>query len=402
MKMQGIEGEGMDSLEQAIQNSAKQVVLWRRHLHEHPELAFCEYDTSQFVYDTLQSFSGLLVSRPTKTSVMARLIGKRPGKVVAFRADMDALPIQEENDFPFASKNPGVMHACGHDGHTAILLATASVLCQFQHVLTGEVRFLFQHAEELFPGGAKEMVAAGVMRDVDVVVGAHLWSTLPVGQVALASGPLMAAPDTFEITVLGQGGHAADPHETIDPIVIGAQIVTNLQQIVSRSIDPFDPLVVSVTQFHAGTADNVIPKTAKLVGTVRSFDLAMREQVADRMEQITKGICVAHGADYCFAFHNGYRPVINDPQVTNHLEQILISSFGRDAIVKANQTMGGEDFSAFLQAAPGAFFFIGAANPEKGITFPHHHPRFTVDEDALLIGVKAYVQIAFALGKHQS
>ncbi|MGG1657803.1 amidohydrolase, partial [Geobacillus thermopakistaniensis] len=209
-------------------------------------------------------------SRPTKTSVMARLIGQQPGRVVAIRADMDALPIQEENTFEFASKNPGVMHACGHDGHTAMLLGTAKIFSQLRDDIRGEIRFLFQHAEELFPGGAEEMVQAGVMDGVDVVIGTHLWSPLERGKIGIVYGPMMAAPDRFFIRIIGKGGHGAMPHQTIDAIAIGAQVVTNLQHIVSRYVDPLEPLVLSVTQFVAGTAHNVLPGEVEIQGTVRT------------------------------------------------------------------------------------------------------------------------------------
>ncbi len=367
------------------------VVQWRRHLHEHPELSFEEVATSQFVYETLQSFGNLELSRPTETSVMARLIGNRPGKVIALRADMDALPIEEENEFSFVSKTPGKMHACGHDGHTAMLLGVAKLLSRMKESIAGEVRFLFQHAEELFPGGAQQMVNAGVMDGVDLVLGAHLWAELNVGKIAVRSGPLMAAPDTFHISIIGKGGHAASPQQTVDSIAVGAQVVTNLQHMVSRNADPLLPMVVSVTKFIAGTADNVIPGTAELAGTVRTFDAALREHAPILMERIIKGVTEAHRATYKFSYQNGYRPVLNDEAVTVELEDCLLSIFGEEVMEKAIPTMGGEDFSAYQQAAPGTFFFIGAGNPDKGIDAPHHHPRFTVDEDALPIGVKAFV-----------
>ena len=376
---------------------SNQVVMWRRHFHENPELSFHEVHTSQFVYDTLQEMPNLEVTRPTPTSVMARLIGDVPGKVIALRADMDALPIEEANEFSFASKVPGVMHACGHDGHTAILLGVAKLLSGLKNEINGEIRFLFQHAEELFPGGAEEMVSAGVMEGVDLVLGAHLWASLPVGLVAIAPGPLLAAPDTFRITIIGRGGHAASPNETIDPIAIGAQVVTNLQHVVSRYKDPFLPAVVSVTQFIAGTADNVIPGSAMLAGTVRTFDKELRDQIPEQMKRIVKGVCEAHAATFEFVYQKGYRPVINDANVASQLEASFIRTLGESRVENAEPTMGGEDFSAYLEKAPGAFFFIGAGNERAGITYPHHHPRFTVDEDALAIGVKGYVNAVFDL-----
>ncbi|BDG37615.1 M20 family metallopeptidase [Saccharococcus caldoxylosilyticus] len=386
-----------EEIKRLVDEVKEEVIAWRRHLHANPELSFHEEKTAQFVYDTLQSFGNLELSRPTKTSVMARLIGHQPGRVVAIRADMDALPIQEENTFEFASKNPGVMHACGHDGHTAMLLGTAKILSKLRDQIQGEVRFLFQHAEELHPGGAEEMVQAGVMDGVDVVIGTHLWSPLERGKIGIVYGPMMAAPDRFFIRIHGKGGHAAMPHQTIDAIAIGAQVVTNLQYIVSRNVDPLEPLVVSVTQFVAGTTHNVIPGSVEIQGTVRSFDETLRKNVPRLMERIIKGITEAHGATYEFEFEYGYRPVINNDEVTRVIEETVREVLGEEAVDHMKPNMGGEDFSAFMQKAPGSFFYVGAGNKEKGIIYPHHHPRFTIDEDALEIGVRLFVHAAFKL-----
>jgi amidohydrolase len=383
------------NLNQLAEETKEQVIAWRRHLHQNPELSFHEEKTSQFIYDTLQSFGNLEISRPTKTSVVARLIGPEPGKTLAIRADMDALPIQEENTFEFASQNPGVMHACGHDGHTAMLLGTAKILSGLKEHIKGEVRFFFQHAEELYPGGAEEMVEAGVMDGVDLVIGTHLWSPIEKGKVGVVYGSMMAAPDTFWITVNGKGGHAALPHQTIDSIAVAAQVVTNLQHIVSRNTDPLDSLVVSVTQFVAGTTHNVIPGSVKLWGTVRSFDPALRESVPARMERIVKGITEAHEATYDFKYEFGYRPVINDNEVTAVIEETVREVFGEEALDMMRPNMGGEDCSAFMEKAPGCYFYVGAGNEEKGITYPHHHERFTIDEDALEIGVKTFLHATF-------
>lgn len=385
------------TLNQVVEQIKQEVIEWRRHLHQNPELSFEETKTAQFIYDTLESFGNLELSRPTKTSVMARLIGSKPGKVLAIRADIDALPIQEENTFEFASQNPGVMHACGHDGHTAMLLGTAKILSGMKDRINGEVRFFFQHAEELFPGGAEEMVQAGVMDGVDLVIGAHLWSPLELGKVGVVSGAMMAAPDTFWITVNGKGGHAALPHQTIDSIAVAAQVVTNLQHIVSRNTDPLDNLVISVTQFVAGTTHNVIPGSVQICGTVRSFDAKLRETVPQVMERVVKGITDAHGASYEFNYQFGYRPVNNEENVTRVIEETVLDVFGEEALDKMKPNMGGEDFSAYQQKAPGTFFYVGAGNPDKGITYPHHHSRFTVDENALEIGVKMFVNATFKL-----
>ena len=370
------------------------VIRWRRYLHQHPELSFHEERTAQFVHDTLAEIGGLEITRPTKTSVVARLTGLQPGPVLAIRADMDALPITELNEVEYASRSPGVMHACGHDGHTSMLLGAATLLAGFRDRLHGEVRFLFQHAEELYPGGAQEMVDAGVMDGVNMVIGAHLWLPMPVGKVGVKAGALMASPDVFRLVVRGAGGHAALPHETVDSIAVAAQVVTNLQHIVSRNVDPLENVVVSVTRFIAGTADNVIPGSAELTGTVRTFEPGLRAHVPELMERIVRGVTEAHGATYELTFQRSYRPVVNDEDASAFMRRVVEHALGADALVEARPSMGGEDFSAFLQRAPGSFFFIGARNEERGIVHPHHHERFDIDERALESGVAIFTAAA--------
>jgi amidohydrolase len=316
---------------------------------------------------------------------------------VALRADIDALPLTDAKPVPYRSTVDGACHACGHDAHTAMLLGTAKVLSALREQLPGEVRFLFQHAEELFPGGADEMIEAGVMDGVDVVIGAHVWSPLEAGRIGIVYGPAMAAPDTFWITVHGRGGHAALPHQTVDPIVAGAQVVSGLQHIVSRGIDPLSTVVVSVTQFVAGTTHNVIPGTVEMQGTVRSFEPALRARLPELMERYVKGITEAHGATYDFKYQHGYRVVVNEPRITGVIESVVREVLGESAVDRMKPNMGGEDFSAFQEKAPGCFFFIGAGNAGKGIVHPHHHPRFTVDEDALHLGVTVFVNAALRL-----
>lgn len=388
---------GSAEFDSLIQEVREEVIGWRRHFHENPELSFQEAETSQFIYETLQSFGNLEVSRPTKTSVMARLIGTRPGKILAIRADIDALPIQEENEVSYVSKNPGVMHACGHDGHTAILLGTAKILSSIHSEIEGEVRFLFQHAEELAPGGAQEMVDAGVMDGVDVVIGTHLWSPLETGKFGIASGPVMASPDTFSMTITGRGGHAGLPHQTIDTIATSAQVVTNLQHIVSRNTDPLESVVLSITKFAGGTAMNIIPDAVEIAGTVRLLNPALRPVIQDSMERVIKGITDAHDATYQFTYNEASDPVVNEPEVTRVIEETVCELFGKEAVVRVKPNMGGEDFSAFLNEAPGTYFFTGSGNRELETDFPHHHPRFDIDESALELGVKTFVQSIFKL-----
>ncbi len=373
------------------------VVAWRRHLHAHPELGFQEHETARYVAQVLQEIGGLEITHPTATSVLARLRSTRPGRTIALRADMDALPVAEETGLPFSSQVPGVMHACGHDGHTAILLGAARLLSARREDLGGEVRFIFQHSEELAPGGAQELVAAGVMDGVEMVAGEHLRSLLEVGQVALSSGPVQAAADEFRITIKGEGGHAAYPQLAVDSVAIGAEVVSALQHVVSRQTDPFDTLVLSVTMFHAGTAENVIPPVAEMVGTVRAFREELRRQTEGRMDKIIRGITQGHGAEYSFQYQYGYQPVVNDERVTGIVREALTRSLGEGSVIPATPTMGAEDFSAYQKMAPGVFFYVGAGNRAKGLTRQHHHGLFAIDEDCLGIGVQAMVATAEAL-----
>ncbi len=373
------------------------VVAWRRHLHAHPELGFQEHETARYVAQVLQEIGGLEITHPTATSVLARLRSTRPGRTIALRADMDALPVAEETGLPFSSQVPGVMHACGHDGHTAILLGAARLLSARREDLGGEVRFIFQHSEELAPGGAQELVAAGVMDGVEMVAGEHLRSLLEVGQVALSSGPVQAAADEFRISIKGEGGHAAYPQLAVDSVAIGAEVVSALQHVVSRQTDPFDTLVLSVTMFHAGTAENVIPPVAEMVGTVRAFREELRRQTEGRMDKIIRGITQGHGAEYSFQYQYGYQPVVNDERVTGIVREALTRSLGEGSVIPATPTMGAEDFSAYQKMAPGVFFYVGAGNRAKGLTRQHHHGLFAIDEDCLGIGVQAMVATAEAL-----
>jgi amidohydrolase len=369
----------------------QQAIVWRRHLHANPELSFQEEQTSRYVEETLRSFDGLELTRPAPTSVVASLQGARPGKVLALRADLDALPIQEETGLEFASTRPGVMHACGHDGHTAMLLAAARLLSARRDELAGEIRFVFQHAEEKPPGGARQLVDAGVMDGVDLVLGAHLASMKDVGKVGCRPGPIAAAADTFSAEIRGRGGHAAAPHRALDPVVVAAQVVTNLQQLVSRSVDPLASAVVSVTRFHAGTADNIIPEAVELGGTVRTFDPSVREGLRAGMERVFRGVTDAHGATFTLDYVDGYAAVINDEEAASLVEAAARAELGDDAIMDAEPIMGGEDFSAYLEKAPGAFFWVGAGSDDA---VPHHHPRFTVDESAFRPGIAVFARVA--------
>jgi len=375
-----------------------QVIFWRRHLHRNPEVSYQERETARFIYHTLLTFGNLEVTRPTKTGVLARLIGKKPGKVIAIRADMDALPIQEETTLAYASQNPGVMHACGHDAHIAMLLGVAKIFCGMQEDIIGELRFIFQHAEESFPpGGAEELIQAGVMEGVDAIIGGHVWVPLEIGKIGLTYGPMMASPDSFYLTIKGKGGHGAIPHQTIDAILIGAEVVVNLQHIVARNIDPFDQVVISVCRFVGGTTNNIMPNQVQIDGTIRTLNSKLRQEVPLLLERIVRGVTSAHGADYDLKVIQGYGQVINDERVVRVLEKTVREVMGDAALEFVRPSMGAEDFSAYMQKASGAFFFIGGGNKEKGYVYPHHHPCFMIDEDALLNGMKIFMHAAIKL-----
>lgn len=371
-----------------------QLVEWRRRLHQHPELGFTEHLTAAFVAQKLQEWGIEHQTGIAKTGIVATIEGDRKGPVLAIRADMDALPIQEENNVPYRSQHDGIMHACGHDGHTAIALGTAFYLSQHRQDFAGTVKFIFQPAEE-GPGGAKPMIEAGVLNnpDVDAIIGLHLWNNLPLGTVGVRSGALMAASERFQCKILGKGGHGAMPHQTLDAIVIGTQVVNALQTIVARNVDPIESAVVTVGMFQAGTAFNVIADSAKMSGTVRYFNPQLAGYFSQRIEQVIAGICQSHGAHYELDYQPLYPPVINDTQmaelVRSVAEEVVETPTG---IVPECQTMGGEDMSFFLEAVPGCYFFLGSANPSKDLAYPHHHPRFDFDETVLAMGVELFIR----------
>lgn len=367
------------------------VIADRRHLHEHPELAFQEYETAKFVASRLESL-GLEDIRTGVggTGVTALIRGGRgEGKVVMVRADMDALPILEENEVEYKSTNPGVMHACGHDAHTAMLLGLARLLNERKSEFAGTVKVLFQPAEEVPPGGAIAMIRDGALEDphVDAVLGLHVSSETPAGQIAIRAGAGSASSDRFRITIKGKGGHAAAPHSTVDPVVIGASIVMAFQTLVSRNTDPVKSAVVSTTAFLAGEAFNVIPDTAELRGTVRTLDTDVRELMQERLTALATGIATAGGGEAVVEYIRGYPGIVNDPDMTEIVRQAAIAAVGEENVIDSPLSMGGEDFSYFTLERPGCFFNVGTRNEERGIVWGHHHPRFDVEEEGLGAGI---------------
>lgn len=370
------------------------LVSWRRHLHQYPELGFKEHLTAEFIAQQLTAWGIDHQTGIAKTGIVATITGGQPGPVLAIRADIDALPVQEENEVSYRSRHDGVMHACGHDGHTAIALGTARYLAQHRQDFAGTVKLIFQPAEES-PGGAKPMIEAGALQNpaVDAIIGLHLWNNLPLGTVGVKAGPLMAAVDLFECTIQGKGGHGAMPHQTTDAVVISAQIVNALQSIVARNLNPLDAAVVTVGQLHAGSASNVIADTGFMSGTVRYFDPDLAQLIEPRMEQIMAGICQSWGATYDLTYWHLYPPVINDSEIANLVRSVATSVIETPVGVVPNcQTMGGEDMSFFLQEVPGCYFFLGSANAAQGLAYPHHHPQFDFDETALAMGVEIFTR----------
>lgn len=371
-----------------------EMVEWRRHLHMNPELSFHEVETPKFIAKKLQEFGIEVRTGVGGRGVVGTLRGGKPGKTVALRADFDALPIQDEKDVPYKSQVPGVMHACGHDGHTSTLLGIAKVLSEHREELEGNVVFIHQFAEELAPGGAKPMIEDGCLDGVDAIFGTHLWSGLPVGKIGYRSGYTMAAADRFEIEIIGKGGHGAAPHETIDSIVIASQLVSKLQQIVSRRVDPLKPAVVTVGSFHAGNAFNVIADRATLTGTVRTFDPEVRDLIEAEIEKVVRGECDSFGAKYRYVYERGYDALYNHEQETRFFVDTMKQIHDENSLIHMEAIMGGEDFAYYLQKVPGTFFFTGAGNAEIGANYPHHHPKFDIDEKGMLVAAKALLAVS--------
>lgn len=372
----------------AIDDSYLEMVRVRRYLHQYPELSFEESETARYIASWYDDLAIPYQTGVGGNGVVATLKGGKPGRTVALRADFDALPIQEENDIGYKSRRDGIMHACGHDGHTATMLTVARVLKDYQQQLPGTVVFLHQHAEEFAPGGAKPMIEAGCLEDVEAVFGTHLWATTPYGVLQTSTDAFMAGTDRFEITIQGKGGHGGYPHETKDPIAIGAELVTQIQQIVSRRLAPADTAVVTVGVFEAGNTFNVIPDQATLKGTVRYLNTAVQEQVITEMENIIAGTSQSFDVTYTFDYVKGYPPLVNHKQEAERILDTCTTIEEIDTAENVTPVMGGEDFSYYMQEKPGAYFFTGAE--KEG--YPHHHPKFNIDERALPVAAKTLIQ----------
>lgn len=400
----------MDSkLLKDIESIEKQVIDWRHDFHQNPELSNREFKTAEKIAKHLESLGLDVQTGVAHTGVVATLKGEKTGKVVALRADIDALPVTERNDLPFKSEvvteflgtETGVMHACGHDTHTAILMGVAEVLVKNKHLLNGSVKFIFQPAEEGPPpgekGGASLMIEEGVLNnpDVDAIFGLHINSSTPVGTIRYKPGGTMAAVERFVIDVKGKGSHGSAPWTGVDPILISAKIIDGLQTIISREAKLVDePAVITVGKITAGTRFNVIPESAELIGTVRTLDPDMREMVIRRMNEMVPAIAKAYGGDAEITFQNNTAITYNDLELTANMLPTLQKLAGEDKVELVKATTGGEDFSFFQEEVPGFYFFLGGMTPENETPYPHHTPDFMIDDDGMLLGVKSLTQLA--------
>jgi len=362
----------------------EELVATRRDFHAHPELGFEEVRTAGIVAQCLTSLGLEVRTGVGKTGVVALLEGDHDGPTVLVRADMDALPILEDNDVPFRSQSDGRMHACGHDGHTAIGLGVATMLAAEREHIRGRVKFVFQPAEEI-AAGAAAMIADGALTDPrpDVTVGLHLWNSLPVGKLGVADGPMMAGSLTFVARIRGKGAHAASPQHSADPVVAAAHIITALQSIVSRNVDPFETIVISATTLRAGDAFNVIPEYAEITGTVRYFKDVVCQLAVRRMEEVVTGVARALGCEAELTVTPKSVPVVNNVEVSRRLRARFAEIVGEENLDPTIRTMGAEDVGLFMQDIPGMYFFVGAQDMTQDAYYAHHHPRFSVDEDAL-------------------
>jgi amidohydrolase len=384
-------------LRRAAEAISDQLTADRRHIHMHPELGFEEVETSKYIAKRLGAIGVTHRTGIAKTGVVATIGGTAgAGRTVLLRADMDALPIVEQVESAYKSLNPGVMHACGHDAHTAVLLGAAKVLQERRHEFAGTVKLVFQPSEERPPGGAIRMIEEGVMDGpkVDAAFGLHVTPQLEAGQLGYKAGPANAASDRFQITIHGKGGHAARPNACVDAVVIASQVVVALQTLVSRETSPTQPAVVTVGAIHAGDANNVIPGEATILGTVRTYDPDLRQQMKERLTEMSKGIAAAMRARAEVEYTFGYPSLVNDAAMTELARAAGAEVVGAQNVVEVEATLGGEDMAYFLQRAPGCFFRLGTGNRARGITYGNHHPKFDVEEAALPVGVAAMVNTA--------
>jgi amidohydrolase len=387
----------MVDIHQLVSDQKDRINKLRRELHRIPETAYTEKKTSAHVANYLNSLKLEVKTAIARYGVVGLLKTDRPGPTLMIRADMDALPLKENTGLAFASEHEGVMHACGHDAHMAMVLGAATVLNAIKDELAGNIKFLFQPAEE-GPGGAKPMIEAGVMESpkVDYAIGCHLWPDIAEGAIGVRPGPFMAAMDRFDIRIKGKGGHGAMPHQCVDALEVGTQVVNALQRIVSRQMDPLEPIVVTIGTFHAGTAFNIIPAEAEMSGTTRTFNPGIWNTWAARIEKVVRGVCDSMGCDFELKFSQGYPVTINDASMAGIVRGCAAKVVGEDRVVVPQKTMGGEDFAYYLQKSKGCFFVLGVGREGS---VPVHTPAFDFNEDVMLLGVETHCRLALELLK---
>jgi len=398
-----------ESIQQDIIKIEEKLIEWRRDFHKNPELSNREYKTAKKIAKHLKEIGLKVETNIAKTGVVAILEGNQPGKVIAIRADIDGLPVTERNDLDFKSEvkttflntETGVMHACGHDTHIAILMATAEVLSKHKDKIKGRIKFIFQPAEEGPPpgeeGGAKLMIKEGVLENpkVEAIFGLHINSQTPVGTIKYKTGGIMASVERFVINVKGKQTHGSQPWSGVDPILISAKIIDGLQTIISREAElTNEAAVITVGKITSGTRFNIIPESSEMIGTVRTLDPRMRKMIEKRMKEMVEGIAEAYGGEASIIFQNNTSITYNDEALTSQILPSLQTAAGKSNVVIMKATTGGEDFSYFQEKVPGVYFFLGGMSPGNKESFPHHTPDFVIDESGLLLGVKAFTQIA--------
>lgn len=374
----------------------QQIIRWRRHFHQYPELSYHEIHTAEKIRQILKSFDALEIDELIPNSVVGILKGSHPGKTIALRADIDALPIKEEAEVSFPSLNTGLMHACGHDAHIAMLLGAAKVLSTMKDQIHGQIKFIFQPAEEQAPGGAQAMVEAGVLADVDMIFGQHISivQDIPVGQIIIKPDTLMAGCDAIDLTITGKGTHSSTPEKGRSPILAAAEVVINLNQIVPNLLSATEQAVIAIGALQAGTVDNVIPETARLLGTVRFMTPNIRMQLKEAIEKTVENTCAIHEVKSDLSYFLGLGPIINNTQAVKIVEDAADRIIGRNNIVSHPPIMSSDDFASYLEEKPGAFFLLGAGKAKDGYGYMNHHAKFNIDERALKYGAALNIQIA--------
>ncbi len=390
----------LEKVRSLSQKEFPNVVELRRHFHMHPEVAWTEVETTKKVAELLASYGCENIRtgcKGTDCGVTAEISGTSPGPCVALRADMDALPLQEENDVPYRSENEGVMHACGHDAHTAMLLGAARVLLSMKDQLSGKVKLIFQPAEEHgLVSGADNMVSEGVLDGVDVICGLHVWSPIQSGKIGYRSGPIMASCDAWDAEITGKGGHGSAPHRAIDPTIPAGHIIASLQSIVGREIDAQETAVISTGKMESGSAFNIIPEKVKLLGTCRTFNPVVQDAIEEKIGRLIKGISASFQCTANYGYTRYVPPTINDPEASSLVKELAEEFVGENNVEESPLVMGSEDFSYFQRKIPGAFFFLGCGNTEKGSANDHHSPTFNIDEDVLVTGVEMLAGFALS------